>query len=74
MSYWRDISRKTIAGVIKRVGRDDPVLLKRELFDAYPFVERKYYPYKIWLDEMKKQLPAKGHPPGEEQLPLFGDK
>jgi hypothetical protein len=33
------------------------------LFDAYPFGERKYTPYKIWLDEIKRQVGTKKEGP-----------
>jgi hypothetical protein len=53
---WRAIARPVIAAVIDRVGRGDDVALKRALYDAYPFGERKMWPYKVWLDEIKAQL------------------
>lgn len=56
---WRDISRPIIADVIGRVGRDDPKKLKKALFEAYPFRERRFWPYKVWLDEIKIQLHGK---------------
>lgn len=28
--------------------------LKRLLFDAYPFGERKYWPYKVWLQKARE--------------------
>jgi hypothetical protein len=33
--------------------------VKKALFDAYPFGERKYHPYKIWLDEIARQMGKK---------------
>lgn len=58
MSYptWRDRARPIIADVIAEVGRDDMKNLRAALREAYPFGERKYYPYKIWLSEIKRQL------------------
>jgi hypothetical protein len=29
---------------------------RARLREAYPFGERKYHPYKIWLDEIRRQL------------------
>ena len=55
MTTWRDIARPIIADVINRVGVEDEKALKKALFDAYPFGERQYHPYKIWLDEIKIQ-------------------
>ena len=38
--------------------------IKTALHDAYPFGPRQYYPYKIWLDEIKRQRGTKAkHPP-----------
>lgn len=56
---WREIAAPIITEVIERVGREDAGRLKRELFEAYPFGERKRHPYKIWLDEIKKQVGTK---------------
>ncbi len=52
-SRWRDIAAPIIAKVIT----DHPPGKERRkaLIEAYPFGDRKYHPYKIWLDEMAKQ-------------------
>lgn len=52
---WRARAAPIIAKVIKEVGYDDLGRLKRAMFDAYPFGERKYHPYKIWCDEVRRQ-------------------
>lgn len=59
MSSWRDRAAPIIRGVILEVGREDEKKLRKALFDAYPFGERKYTPYKIWLDEIKRQVGSK---------------
>ncbi len=59
MATWRDMARPIIAEVIAEVGTGDPGRLKRALFDAYPFGERQYHPYKIWLDEIRSQTGKK---------------
>lgn len=51
---WRDSARPIIKEVLEK-HHDNEGALKRALFDAYPFGERKYHPYKIWLDEIKVQ-------------------
>jgi hypothetical protein len=61
MTNWRDSARPIIAEVIARVGRDDMKALRRALREAYPFGPRQYYPYRIWLDEIKEQLGLKPH-------------
>ena len=48
-----------IAEVINDIGRDDMKELKSKLREAYPFGLREYHPYKIWLDEIKRQLGTK---------------
>jgi hypothetical protein len=55
---WRDHARPIIASVIKEFGHD-PKLLKAKLREAYPFYERKYHPYKVWCDEVRRQLGTK---------------
>ena len=56
MSSWRDKAYPIIRAVIDREGRDDMKKLRKALRDAYPFGERKYYPYKVWCDEVKRQV------------------
>ena len=56
---WRDAARPIIAGVIARVGTDDLRALRAELRKAFPWGERKYHPYKIWLGEVRVQLKLK---------------
>ena len=62
-SRWREVSRPIIREVIDRVGLDDKRALRLALRDAYPFGERAYHPYKIWLDEIAiqtgRKVPAK---------------
>lgn len=70
---WRDTARPIIVRVIRDVGRDDPGRLKRALFDAYPFGERAYHPYKVWLDEIKRQLGTGGYSPSRSDLDKLDD-
>jgi hypothetical protein len=58
-STWRTHARTVIAEVIKECGRDDPSL-KMKLRAAYPFGERRYFPYKVWCDEVRKTLGVRG--------------
>jgi hypothetical protein len=50
----------TARGIITQVLADNPGKEEKELRQllsaAYPFGMRKYHPYKIWLDEIKRQL------------------
>lgn len=62
---WRDRSRPIVAAVIDRVGKSDLKKLKAALREAYPFGLRQYTPYKVWLDEIRRQI--KGLRPGERE-------
>lgn len=77
-SYWRNIAGSIIAEVIARVGRSDERALRKALHDAYPFGERRMHPYKIWCDEVRRQLEGRQYrrPPAPDpispgQLPLL---
>lgn len=54
-SHWR----RTAAPIIERVLRQTRGLSEKEirqaLCKAYPFGQRSYHPYKIWLDEIATQ-------------------
>lgn len=63
MSSWRDRAAPIIRKVILDVGREDEKKLRKALHDAYPFGERDYTPYKIWLDEIKRQVGTKNKGP-----------
>lgn len=52
---WRDGARPIIAEVLEKTKGCDESIIKKALYDAYPFGERQYHPYKIWLDEIKVQ-------------------
>lgn len=71
---WRDYARPIIAEVIAQ-NEDKPIAELQRLISAeYPFGERNYHPYKIWLSEVKKQLhdlEIKRNPPPITDLPLF---
>jgi hypothetical protein len=53
---WRQYSAPIIKRVIEQCGTEDMKLLRKKLHEAYPFGERKYHPYKIWCDEIRRQL------------------
>ena len=58
-SRWREIAATTIVTVITECDSDgitDRDTMKKRINAAYPFGERAYHPYRIWLDEMKQQL------------------
>lgn len=53
---WREYCAPIIHRVITEVGTADEPKLRAALREAYPFGERKHHPYKIWLDEVHRQL------------------
>jgi len=78
VSYWRAIAKPIIARVIREVGTDDRAALKAALLEAYPFGPMEHHPYKIWRDEIKRQLGEKSplhsaprHKPAANQISLF---
>lgn len=52
---WRDVASPVIAGVLQKTKGCEESIIKKALYDAYPFGERQYHPYKIWLDEIRVQ-------------------
>lgn len=53
---WRDVAKRTIAKVIEQNPDADYKTFKKLLREAYPFGERKQFPYKVWLDRQKRTL------------------
>ena len=53
---WRDVAKAAISDVESQSKHMDYGAFKRALFDAYPFGERKYFPYKMWCSEQAKAL------------------
>ncbi len=64
---WREQCSPIIAEVIKTVGTDDMKVLRKALRDAYPYGERRMWPYKVWCSEIRKQLKIMTGP----DMPLF---
>ena len=52
---WRDVARPIIAKVLEETKGKPDIEIRQALFNAYPFGERRYTPYKIWLDEIQRQ-------------------
>ena len=76
-SRWRKIANEVIA----QVSKDNPGLpehdLRGKISEAYPFGQRKYHPYKIWLSAVNAYFEprARNHrtkiaPTSEGQLPF----
>jgi hypothetical protein len=73
-SYWRDRANPIIVGIVKEHNNTDSKELRKALYEAYPFGERKYHPYKIWLDEIQKVLQAVGAAPKKAKAAQEPDK
>lgn len=53
---WRGKFRPIIARVLEDHAGQDEAAIKRALRDAYPAqLERAYWPYRVWLDEIARQ-------------------
>lgn len=59
-SPWRNHAAPIIRRVLSENADQPPKVAKKALRDAYPFGQRKYHPYKIWLDEIARQTGRKG--------------
>jgi hypothetical protein len=83
VSTWRDSARPIIAKVLRETKGQDEKVIKKALRDAYPWGQRAMHPYKIWLDEIRRQRglkttgPRKGKlldvPPDPRQEELFDE-
>lgn len=54
-SRWRNHAAPIIARVLEETKGKSEKEIRAALRDAYPFGERRYHPYKIWLSEVKRQ-------------------
>jgi len=52
---WRDRAKPIIREVLAETQGLPEKEIKAAIRDAYPFGERAYHPYKIWLDEVRRQ-------------------
>lgn len=69
---WRDYAAPIICKVLQETAGKSEKEIKAALYDAYPWGQRAMHPYKIWLDEIKRQRglkPAK-EIPGQIKLEL----
>jgi len=71
---WRERAATAIFNALKSIGDDAPVKEKIAAIDAaYPFGQRRFHPYKIWLSERKTALSRLGVVTAKKNstLPLF---
>ena len=56
-SYWRQQARAAIAEADETIPAAAPLADRKRAIDAaYPFGQRKYHPYKMWLVERRLYL------------------
>lgn len=80
-SRWRNVANQVIARVVSENPGLPEMELRKKLSAAYPFVMRKYHPYKIWLSAVNEHFeptPPRQHKPqlapvNESQLSLGVD-
>lgn len=51
---WRDRASPIIREVLRQTRGKSEKEIRKALVAAYPFGERKYWPYKVWLDEIRR--------------------
>lgn len=57
-SRWRTVANEVIDGVVQQNPGLSMDELRKKISQSYPFYERKYHPYKIWLSAVKQKLEA----------------
>ena len=60
---WRERAQPIIAKVLADYRGSSEEVIRQALYHAYPFGERRYHPYRVWLDEIKRQRGTKGKMP-----------
>ena len=56
---WRSRARPMIAEIIGIFSRDDDVAyVRKAVLASFPWTPRAMHPYRIWLDETRRQLAA----------------
>lgn len=56
---WRERAKPIIAQVLAEHQGADMKTIRTALREAYPFGPTEYHPYRIWRDEIKRQLGKK---------------
>lgn len=70
----RDEVRPIIAAIVREIGYKDPKKLRRAISKAYPYAQRKYWPYRAWLAEIKEQIGGMRPRRDPNQLQLFEEE
>jgi len=73
---WRNKCRLLIARTIKENEGKPLPEIRKALKAVYPFGDRRWWPYKVWCDEIRFQLGLKKNNPkpiNPKQIGLFDD-
>ena len=54
-SFWRRHAAPIVAEVLARTEGKPEAEVRAALRAAYPFGQRRFHPYKVWLDEIRIQ-------------------
>lgn len=65
---WRDRWRPIIANVLKETAGQSEREIRKALREAWPGGLREYFPYKVWLDEIRVQLGLRKFGRGKDKL------
>lgn len=65
---WRESAAPIIERVLIETAGKSESDIKLALYDAYPFGQRRYHPYKIWLDEIRRQRGTRSKGPRRTEL------
>ncbi len=52
---WRSTAVRVVREVLARTAGQSPAEIRKALTAAYPFGERRYWPYRVWLSEVARQ-------------------
>lgn len=55
-SYWREHAAPIIRKIIQETPDKTDKEVRKLISAAYPFSKRAYHPYKIWCDEVARQM------------------
>lgn len=56
LGTWREVAQRVIAEVRRAHPKAAGPELRRLLRDAYPWGPRRYHPYRIWCEEVRRAL------------------
>lgn len=65
-SYFRQIAAPIVERLLREYRKRPASELRRAIRAAYPFVERRSWRYRVWLDEIHRQ--RTGHAPDSKHV------